>query len=173
MKQFLKLAKNQQGATLIVGLIMLVLLTIIGMAAMNITTVDVKVTANAKDRQLAFIGAESALFEGGQTILNFPDALDNTATGYAGDQLQLIGNTWWNDKNNWSLATMPGTLIDSEYKIEAPVMKSDEINVGMGNIGPDHQFGFYPTTAKSTGPGRAVVILQSHYVKKIYSNIAK
>jgi Tfp pilus assembly protein PilX len=54
--------QQQKGATLIMGLVFLVILTVIGLASMDVTTIDVKVVANSKDRQLAFNAAESNLF---------------------------------------------------------------------------------------------------------------
>lgn len=163
---------KQQGATLIVGLIMLFLLTIIGMASMNVTTVDVKVTSNAKDRQLAFVGAESGLFNAGQTIINFPEEhLDNTTPGYVHKQYELIGSAWWNDKSNWSLAAVAGTLVESQFKIENPTVRWDEFDPTICNTGPScgKASGYYPTTVKSNGPGQASVILQSYYSKLLDS----
>lgn len=161
--------EKQQGATLIVGLIMLLLLTIIGMAAMNMTTVDVKVTANAKDRQLAFIGAESALFEAGQTIINTTNHPDTSTPGYVGGKFDTQGVDWWSNKANWNLLAVPGTSIASEYLIEAPELLWDDADASTCNIGPScgKATGLFPTTVKSSGPGMAVVILQSYYGKQL------
>ena len=163
-----KSPQKQQGATLIVGLVMLTLLTIIGLAAMDMTTVDVKIVANAKDRQLAFIGSESSLFSAGQVIRDFDDDIDNTVTGFVGDAFDVEGFNWWQDNSNWSLATVSGTNVEAQYQIETPVVRSDGIGLNMENTGPSGNYGFFPTTAKSVGPGQAVVVLQSHFVKKLY-----
>jgi len=163
---------KQQGATLIVGLIMLALLTVVGLAAMDVTTVDVKIVANSKDRQLAFNGAESALFNGGEVINDYPTKLDTSAAGFVGDTYSstATADTWWSDDSQWSLTAVSGSSATSQYIIEEPLIQGDGISLGMGNVGPDDRFGFYPTTAKSSGPGNAVVVLQSHFVKKIYQN---
>tara|TARA_R110001592_G_scaffold52649_9_gene161306 strand:+ start:10716 stop:11246 length:531 start_codon:yes stop_codon:yes gene_type:complete len=163
-----KSPQKQQGATLIIGLIMLILLTIIGLAAMDMTTVDVKVVANAKDRQLAFIGAESSLFSAGQVIRDFDDDIDDSIDEFVDDAFAIEGYNWWQNKANWELKPVAGTNIEAEYQIETPVVQSDGIGVNMDNTGPSDNYGFYPTTAKSIGPGQAVVVLQSHFVKKLY-----
>ncbi len=161
--------EKQKGATLIIGLIMLTLLTIIGLAAMDVTTVDVKVVANSKDRQLAFVGAESSLFSAGQVIRDFEDDLDDTVEGFVDDAFEAEGNGWWQDKSNWSLGNVAGTNIEAQYQIEQPVVRTDGIGVNIDPLVPcSNCYGFYPTTSKSAGPGQAVVVLQSHFVKKLY-----
>lgn len=52
---------DQQGAALIVGLIMLLLLTIIGLSAMQGTTMQEKMSGNMKDGALALQAGEAAL----------------------------------------------------------------------------------------------------------------
>lgn len=52
---------HQRGAALIVGLIMLLLLTLIGVAGMRDTLLQQKMVANAKDREMALQAGESAL----------------------------------------------------------------------------------------------------------------
>lgn len=52
---------HQRGAALIVGLIMLLLLTLIGVAGMRDTLLQQKMVANAKDREMALQAAEAAL----------------------------------------------------------------------------------------------------------------
>jgi type IV pilus assembly protein PilX len=54
----------QQGAVLIVSLIILLLMTIIGVTASKVTSLEEKMAGNMRDRNLAFQAAESALSEG-------------------------------------------------------------------------------------------------------------
>ena len=162
--------KKQHGATLIIGLIMLTLLTIIGLAAMDITTVDVKIIANAKDRQLALSGAESQLNSAGQIIKDTEDDLDDTVEGYVETAYEDDGATWWSSKGNWNLTDIEGTNVQAQHQIEYPKIVRDDNDLGVCNQGPDCKwFGYYPTTTKSVGPGQAVVVLQSHYVKKLHT----
>lgn len=55
--------QGQRGAALIVGLIMLLLLTLIGVAGMRDTLLQEKMAGNMRDRELAFQAAESAMRE--------------------------------------------------------------------------------------------------------------
>lgn len=52
---------HQSGAVLVTGLIMLLLLTIIGVAGVQSTSLEEKMAGNQKDRNLALQAAESAL----------------------------------------------------------------------------------------------------------------
>lgn len=51
----------QQGIALVTGLIFLLLMTLIGVTAIQTTTLDEKMAGNARDRSLAFQAAEAAL----------------------------------------------------------------------------------------------------------------
>lgn len=52
---------RQRGVALVLALVFLVLLTIIGITALNTTSLEEKMANNVKDRNLAFQSAESAL----------------------------------------------------------------------------------------------------------------
>lgn len=53
----------QRGMVLIVGLVLLVALTLIGITAIKMTSLDQRIAANAQYRAIAFQGAESMLQE--------------------------------------------------------------------------------------------------------------
>lgn len=57
----LVLPRQQSGITLIVGLIMLLLITMIGVNSMQDTTLQERMTMNIRDKNIALQGAESAL----------------------------------------------------------------------------------------------------------------
>ncbi|WP_444926615.1 PilX N-terminal domain-containing pilus assembly protein [Microbulbifer sp. TRSA002] len=57
----IKKPKNQVGATLLVGLIILLLMTFIGLAAIRGSGMQELMAGNMRDRQLAFQAAEAAL----------------------------------------------------------------------------------------------------------------
>ena len=87
----LELKRNHQaGAVLVVSLIFLLVLTIVGVAAMQNTTLEEKMAGNVKDRNLAFQNAESAIREaetfidtvaGVEGSLNLPGYGDNKGGG--------------------------------------------------------------------------------------------
>ena len=72
--------KQQSGITLIIGLVMLLLLTIIMLAAMRVTSLEERMAGNLRNQNIAFQAAESALREAEATIFistHAPQALDN------------------------------------------------------------------------------------------------
>lgn len=56
--------RRQQGVTLLVGLIMVLLITIVGMSAIRSSGLQEQMAGNLRDRNVAFQAAEAALREG-------------------------------------------------------------------------------------------------------------
>lgn len=54
-------ASSQAGAALVTGLIFLVILTLLGITAMQTSTMEERMSGNARDRNIAFQAAEAAL----------------------------------------------------------------------------------------------------------------
>ena len=52
---------RQQGAALVVALIMLLVMTVLGIAAMQVTRIEERMAGNSRDVNLAFQGAEAGL----------------------------------------------------------------------------------------------------------------
>lgn len=65
-------ARRQRGAALIVSLILLIVITLVGLAAVGTTILQNKMTANQYDRQLAFQSAEAAMRVAAALIPNNP-----------------------------------------------------------------------------------------------------
>ncbi|MFL1404007.1 PilX N-terminal domain-containing pilus assembly protein [Marinobacter sp. M1N3S26] len=66
--------KDQSGSALIVSLIMLLLLSLIGVAGMQSTTLQDRMTGNLQDQELAFQAAEAAVREAEDFLRNNPPA---------------------------------------------------------------------------------------------------
>ncbi|HNC77604.1 MAG TPA: PilX N-terminal domain-containing pilus assembly protein, partial [Pseudomonadales bacterium] len=60
---------RQRGAILVVGLIVLLLMTLLGLSIMGGNAVEEKMAGNERDRQIAFQAAEAALREGERLIV--------------------------------------------------------------------------------------------------------
>ncbi len=60
---------KQQGAVLVVGLIMLLVMTLIGLSAMRSTILEEKMAGNFRDSNIAFQAAEAALRDGEKDVL--------------------------------------------------------------------------------------------------------
>ncbi len=77
--------RNQQGVTLVTGLIFLVVLTLLGVTAMKTATVEERMSGNLRDRNLALQSAEMTLRYAEQHIrdddpaTNVPQSIDGLA----------------------------------------------------------------------------------------------
>lgn len=67
----------QQGSVLIISLILLLLLTMVGIAGMNMTSLEERMSGNYRDHELAFHAAEAALVEAENFIENTNLSLAN------------------------------------------------------------------------------------------------
>ena len=75
---------SQRGVALVMALVFLVILTLLGIGAMNTTALEEKMAFNSKDRNLAFQAAETALKVGENWIgtqLGAPTGFPNNAIG--------------------------------------------------------------------------------------------
>lgn len=68
MKNQRALGKGQRGATLLVALVMLIVMTLLGLASIRGTSMQERMGANMYDRSLAFQAVESALREAEASI---------------------------------------------------------------------------------------------------------
>jgi Tfp pilus assembly protein PilX len=81
-KQNLPSIKNQQGAALAVGLILLLIITLMGYAGMKGTMLQEKMAAGLHNRSLAMAGANSAVRAGESFLYNLIDVTNSVqATG--------------------------------------------------------------------------------------------
>jgi type IV pilus assembly protein PilX len=69
MQKITSIINNRQGSAIIVALIILVLLTIIGIAATNTSTTEVQISTNALLNNVAFYTVDSGI-EAGRAVLN-------------------------------------------------------------------------------------------------------
>lgn len=71
----------QRGMALVIGLVFIALLTMLGLTAMSVSTLEERMSGNTRDRTLAFNAAEASLRDC-QAVLDAA-ALDDAAPGYA------------------------------------------------------------------------------------------
>ncbi len=60
MSTFVRSGKNEDGSVMVVAILILALLTIIGIAAMSTTNVELKISGNEKSYKMALYAAEAA-----------------------------------------------------------------------------------------------------------------
>ncbi|WP_049721177.1 pilus assembly PilX family protein [Gilvimarinus polysaccharolyticus] len=163
---------GQAGVTLIVGLIMVLVMTVLGLSAIRGSGLQEQMAGNMRDRQLAFQASEAALREA-EVQLEVPAPPIGSSQGFKESLNQSSTAFWLDYENNWSaLAADYSNHIDHvkerpKYLVEEvrfyssgldgnPVDLSSMLNKGMEVR--------YRVTARSTGGSTdANVILQSSY----------
>jgi len=76
---------EQKGAALVVSLVILAVVTLIGVAAMQNSSLELKLVASTKDRLTAFQAAEAALALYEQEIIKNPPSLDQLSNNCKDD----------------------------------------------------------------------------------------
>ena len=111
----------QQGFVLIVALVLLLVLTVLGLAATQSTSLEERMAGNARNHDLAFQAAQAALTAGincAQTNSPLCNNFSSLSTGGAGAYEFIPGSTvtlwtqpgfWTNPSNTLSYFTYTGT----------------------------------------------------------------
>ncbi len=164
--------KQQTGATLIVGLIMVLIMTVLGLSAIRGSGLQEQMAGNMRDRQLAFQASEAAL-RVAETQLEVPNPPIGNAAGFQ-ESLDQSSTAFWQDfDNNWS-ALAAAYPEDIDHVRERPSYLVEEVRfyssgvdgnpvdlASMLNRGMEVR---YRITSRSTGGSTdANVILQSSY----------
>lgn len=153
----------QRGMVLVTSLIFLVLLTLLGVAAMSTTSLQEKMAGNTKDQNLAFQSAESALTAAENSINAMPaKPTANEATG-----IYLSTSVNVPSADTLSCKAPSGITV---YSTTLGAVKSKPCYVI--EILPDVTTGgttssFFRITARGTGgTDAAVAVVQSIYEKQ-------
>ena len=117
--------KKQRGVVLIMSLTILMVLTLIGVSAMKTSSMQERMSGNARDYQIAFESAEMALRAGEDYIKTISLTTDFSSTGTDGKfrARAVTGSDAWNTETNWTsglttpvpISSLPN---DAEYMIE-------------------------------------------------------
>lgn len=176
---------HQRGVALVMALVFLLLLTILGIAALNTTSLEEKMANNVKDRNLAFQAAESALIVAENWIytqVGKPVFPNNSIGLYAPVTSDTDPDPNWKD-STWSTSNVviypstPGqTVSGSLGKIQTQpkyiVEDMGEIPESGGSLVLTSSYKSKGTTvvritARGTGgTDAAVVMLQSTYSRE-------
>jgi type IV pilus assembly protein PilX len=176
IKQHIKLSarnrlaapRKQQGATLVVVLVLLLVMTLLGLASLRNTVLEERMTANLLDRSISFQSAESALRDA-EAILasgaaSFPGSGCNPQ-GLCARPLATATDRWRDAGTTWVDATaVDASLAPPEYFIE---LLGDGPNWAFCDrevpANPNCLKPRYRITARSTDNGRASVMLQTTF----------
>lgn len=168
--------KQQRGATLIVGLVLLLILTMVGMSGLNVSTMQEKMAGSIRDRQLAFQSAEAALRLGEEFVAD--EVSITSATFGVIDIQEEAGNPAFWEAFDWlSLARQPVGANIVEGVAEQPYFVVENVGAGMvdDNPTPGDQLEYaqvatrnlFRVTARGIGGSEtAEVILQSTVEKE-------
>jgi type IV pilus assembly protein PilX len=176
--------QRQRGVALIIALVLLVVATLIGLAASRGTMLQERMSGNTFDRSLAFQRAESALRAAEAAIsANWQIATLNGVDCSPASAVQcpiVPANAFTGTSANWvtvgttydvNSARSPGVpqyqihLIGTGTADDAFGSSANANSANYGsNAGPDN-VAFYRVTARSSNPalagGRAIVVLQT------------
>ena len=158
--------RDQRGAVLFISLILLVVLALIGIAGMQVTTLQERMAGNVRDSNLAFQSAEAALREGEQFLQQATLPPFNGANGLLPMEEDAGQVTFWNayawNGNGRVTASVAGVIEAPRYVIEElPALPAEGDSAKFGAL-PD--VGFYRVTARAAGGTQdAVSILQTTY----------
>jgi type IV pilus assembly protein PilX len=165
--------KAQQGAVLVIALIMLLAMTLIGVTGLSSTTMQERMAGNLREINIAFQAAEAALREGENylTAATLPDfngsngLYQPAAAGTA--QVWTVANNWTGtasrvyagdlDTDDVTLAAAPRYIIEELAPVPAPggTLSSDA---------PAPETGMYRITARAFGRSdTTIVMLQTTY----------
>lgn len=144
---------GQRGTVLIIALVFLLLMTLVGIAAMQGTTLQERMAGNHRDRNLAFQAAEAALREGEDWL----DSRDNRMIADGNDRLPT--------PLDWDGSNSTGTLNGLDAQLAAPPVfhagPPSRIRENLDLANPTFQC-LYPVTAHGTGrDNRTVVVIQT------------
>ncbi|MEW6590156.1 MAG: PilX N-terminal domain-containing pilus assembly protein [Pseudomonadota bacterium] len=161
-------ARRQRGVALITGLILMVVLTLLTIAAMRTTTLEELMARNARDRDLAFQAAEAAL-RAGEEELN--GAVPPTLVAGTGRTPRITDGSrpeYWANTHPWATQSVAmGWQPQNTSAAPRYVIEFFSTGTGSGGglgFGPMPGQGIYRITARGVGSSaNTVVILQSVY----------
>lgn len=181
------LRRGQEGATLFISLVMLLILTVLGVSSVQNTGMQEIMSRNSRDSSMAFQGAESAVVDSEVYIESLnslaPFESANTEGRYnasASGDVDLSAFVWTDDEDDTTnnsrgystvgtaiagVATQPKYII--EY-IKTVVTDEDLLNIEnvAGSGGTSRTNVFRVTTFGTGGTTAARVMLQTTYGKR-------
>jgi type IV pilus assembly protein PilX len=149
MKHTLPCQRTQRGATLIITMVMLVLITMVCVSTIRTSTIDEKMAGAGRDRDKAFQAAEGAV----QQCLN---QIKNAT--YAGTPLTPAAAASapnWEVAANWSNSNSVEMALDSTGLAAQPRCMFEALGAGTGS---------YRITGRAVGASTLTeVVLQATY----------
>lgn len=165
-------SRRQQGFSLLVVLLLLVVMSVLGIAVLRSSAMQERMSANLRDRSLALQAAESALRYAQDEVLGIAASNWDKKIPTAGD---CTGSGVCPPASAPSWHAVPGGKWDATRLAAAPEYWIEYLGVGPGYKGScdtvpasvDCQSPLFRITARSRAVGRADVTLQSTISSRI------
>lgn len=161
---------RERGVSLVIVLVLLVATSLLGIAVLRSSALQERMSANMRDRSLAFQAAESALRFAQDEVLAAGDwdTQVPTAADCAAQSICPPGSA-----EAWR--AVPGDAYDSVRLAAPPEYWIEYLGTGPGRKGScdlvpptlDCQSPMYRVTARSRAAGRADVMLQANIISRI------
>ncbi len=142
--------KNEDGSILVVALIMLVLLTLIGISATEISRIDIQIAGNEMVYKENFYQADAAVMQAMQAMENSdldaspPSWLATTPMAISDDQIRNADNwkaTGFPNGTRPGTATLPGTNMVKMVAVLQGIETGDSLDMGRSTIHAYRVFG--------------------------------
>jgi type IV pilus assembly protein PilX len=172
-----KICRRERGAALVTSLLMLLVMTVLGLAAMQVTRMEERMAGNSRDVNVAFQGAEAGLRDS-EDLIRVMTARPGTCgslgcggiyqLGLLSSDLRDQDDAWWvaNGREYGVAGTKEMTEATRDPRIVTDDMGfiSDSLTVGHG---PPEGRNFYRITSSSTGASAtANVVVESTYTRR-------
>jgi type IV pilus assembly protein PilX len=167
---------RQAGAALVVALLMLLVMTVLGIASMGVTRLEERMAGNARDMDLAFQGAEAGLRDSEERIRVMTSRPNTCATApcaiwqqdhWTLDLRDQLLSWWQANATEYGVAgtrEVMDTTRDPLVLTEDLGFVPDSLTVGHG---PPEGRNFYKITANSSGASdTANAVLESTYTRR-------
>ena len=179
MEMRIAIAKRQQGAVLIMALLLLLVMTILGVSAMQGTAMEERMAGNAHDHNMAFQSAESGLRDAGEWLTGLagrplPDAGGASGINPAGSVAINSGDyafDWaaygmdYGANTSNSAADFPYNAAVPKYVVEETAFVPDSLNPESMAQGAGRYY--YTVSAIGYGgTGSSEAVLQAVYEKR-------
>lgn len=166
--------RNQHGAVLAIALVFMLLLTIIGVGAMQSSSLQERMAGNSRDTNTAFQAAEAAVREAekylqGASVGPFIGSAGTGLFRFCGEGVTGAGCTVpdWSNRASTGWVKRPGTLAGVSEQPEYIIQQMPPISDPSGSLiadKPSEAWDVYMITARGFGSSDAtMVVLQTMY----------
>lgn len=167
--------KKEKGAVLVVGLIMLLIMTLLGITTMHTSVIEEHMNGNLRDKQLAFQAAESAVRNAEQFVeaVVSTAAFDGSGGLYGTDDTEPDFDGTWDDSNSRVYSgSLGGVNTAPRYRVKMLGEfgeASGAVNIGRyGELKAQAGVTAFLITVRGTGGSdNSVVYVRSHFGRRI------